>query len=524
MAHSLTVTKRPLDLELMPPPPSKRIKRPPKVLSEDEYTSGLSYIVARDYFPGLLESEAQRDYLDALDAGDDEWMEEAGQRVKQIMTPRNEQRQSRPPITPRRTSLQEAANGNTPRGWIGGTPASSDVGDTPMRKRPHAEESVANSEDERPPYRDTQMSLSAFQAKYTSEDNESFNTVVDEQNDKRRHKYRWLWSSNKMPSKQQIAQRRIKANEESSLALAAPGFFSARNHGSTDDEKALVKPPREPSENLNERPATINYLKHHRARNGLFFAPDDIADVQPHLRTQAEMRQSVSRAPAKAVNVVNTRMALDTEGLAADLEVGEGQRKRPPSPTISAIDAAIRGHSHPGLQKGGAYADSTIGSDSAVGSETPRVRGYAFVDEDPTDEEMRALQGGSEAQSKSGELKGIDHDALLHELIHQSGGEGESQGSHGGPFSISEPSERERLHYAMVEKQNEGKRASTETAKIDRLATLKGQGVAATPRFLSSPRVGSMPKTAKTPGNGAGAGLTPAAKKLWEKIGRTPKR
>ena len=51
------------DVALMPPPPFKRIKRPPKVLDEDEYTQALSDIIARDYFPGLLESQAQHEYL-----------------------------------------------------------------------------------------------------------------------------------------------------------------------------------------------------------------------------------------------------------------------------------------------------------------------------------------------------------------------------------------------------------------------------------------------------------------------------
>ena len=57
--------------------PPKRIKRPSTVLDEDNYTDALGHIIARDFFPGLLESRAEQTYLDAVESGDLEWIAEA---------------------------------------------------------------------------------------------------------------------------------------------------------------------------------------------------------------------------------------------------------------------------------------------------------------------------------------------------------------------------------------------------------------------------------------------------------------
>ena len=71
----------------MPPaPPVKKIKRPKKVLDEDSYTEALSQIIARDFFPGLLETEIQQEYLDALESKDAAWISSAGQRLRHVNT------------------------------------------------------------------------------------------------------------------------------------------------------------------------------------------------------------------------------------------------------------------------------------------------------------------------------------------------------------------------------------------------------------------------------------------------------
>ena len=72
----------------MPPPPApKRIKRPSVVLDEDTYVSAVSHIIRRDFFPGLAEADAQREYLNAVESKDRSWIREAGKKLTQVMTP-----------------------------------------------------------------------------------------------------------------------------------------------------------------------------------------------------------------------------------------------------------------------------------------------------------------------------------------------------------------------------------------------------------------------------------------------------
>ena len=51
------------------------------------------------------------------------------------------------------------------------------------------------------------MSLDAFQAKYTSEDNSSFTQILDDENRRRKEQYGWAWD----------AQRRVEAQRDRML-------------------------------------------------------------------------------------------------------------------------------------------------------------------------------------------------------------------------------------------------------------------------------------------------------------------
>src|SRR4051812_44787884 len=87
-SHSTALTKRDASTALMPPPPApKRIKRPNVVLDEDTYVTAVSHIIRRDFFPGLAEADAQRDYLNAVESKDRSWIREAGKKLTQVMTP-----------------------------------------------------------------------------------------------------------------------------------------------------------------------------------------------------------------------------------------------------------------------------------------------------------------------------------------------------------------------------------------------------------------------------------------------------
>jgi protein DGCR14 len=415
---SSALVKRSTDTALMPPP-AKRIKRPQKVLDEETYVSGISEIIARDFFPGLLETETQQEYLDAVESKDRAWISSASGRLAQVMTPgRKRGRRGTSVQTPR-------AGSETPMGYGGDTPMSviSDVS-TVSTQVPVVE-------------MDTNMSLDAFQSKYTSEDNESFYKLLDKQNQQRAEKYAWMWRGNNIPSKMLIKQKEV--NEKLEKARG-----SLLDDGGRKDRLAI--------QDVSDKPAMPDSW-HAKPNNTLMFRAEGVEDS---VQTVAQKMQEESRAAPKGVVYGNTRMPDP------DVKVPE----IPPSPSLSAIRDAIAGRPR--------ATDSESGYD---GSETPRVNGYAFVDDEPEEEYQAPLP--------------------RIEL-----GKGDATPN---PFKIKEQSAREDLHHRMVDRAAKTKRASSKvgmTGKVDQTPT---------PKFPSSPRVG--------PG-----GLTPAAQRLWSKVGSSSRQ
>ncbi|KAK7524686.1 nuclear protein DGCR14 [Phyllosticta citriasiana] len=472
---SQALTKRNAETALMPPPPvPKRIKRPPKVLDEDTYTTALDHIIARDFFPGLLETEAQREYIDALDSHNDEWIAEAGRKLTQVMTPGPDGRRM---FTPRRgtgfaTPLRARVMGDTPREWAGETPCSVKGKEVDWGK----------SKDDADLEKMKKMGLGSFQAKYTSEDNESFNKLLDKQNQKRADAYAWLWHGNKIPSGGQIAYR----EREQKLLEASKEPRRIRNN-----DRALVK--RDPEKEADDDARRA--MPEHRAsapRNALMFAPDSIEDTHP---TRAQDAEARSNMPPKQVVYNNTR-------LQPPCELHPTADSVPASPSLSAVNDAIAGRPRPSASEA-AY----------TGSETPRVNGYAFVDADDPDPEPDPVPEADKS--------------LLQKLGITAGDAGPN------PFTIKQASKREELHHRLVDKSLKSKKeasgggsSSGTGAAHNRLAALRGEQLTAatsnktpTPKFASSPIVAGRPRAG---GGGAGA-LTPAAQRLFDRVGNTPK-
>ncbi|KAL8722366.1 MAG: hypothetical protein Q9225_001156 [Loekoesia sp. 1 TL-2023] len=445
---SQALTKRSSDTALMPPPPPpKRIKRPAKVLDEDTYTHALSHIIARDFFPGLLETESQQEYLNALDSQDNEWIAAAGRRLTEVMTPGPDGRRLR---GRRGTSMTPMAGfhgvaSDTPQAWQGDTPMST----TPTR------DPKAESE---PPAVDTNMSLSAFQSKYTSEDNESFYKLLDKQNIKRSEKYAWMWAGNKIPAARQIAHRK---REEQKLLAAGERPTTAEVDG---NEVALIRPDGEDA-----RKAMPDSWKSSTPENNFMFAPSSIEDS---LQTVAQKAEETSKAPSKAVIYDNTRLPTTSSASTTTSE------DIPPSPSLSAVQDAIAGQ--PRLTA----SEAAFGGGRA---ETPRVNGYAFVDSE-------------EPSPPSPPPPSSQHSSLS--LL----GSGDKTPN---PFKIKEKSRREELHHRMVDKVAKGKRVKSQVESVK----------TPVPRFMSSPRVakgGLTPAGQRLLGKfGAdGGGRTPG---VWER-------
>jgi protein DGCR14 len=440
-SNATALTKRNASSALMAPPPApKKIKRPTVVLEEETYVSAVSHIIRRDFFPGLAEADAQREYLNAVESKNKSWIREAGKKLTHVMTPvPSGQRRAA-----ERTRFDRPGGGGgaekTPSVWGADTPltvAATDAGEY--------DEGLGKLDNV-----DLNMSLGAFQAKYTSEDQESFSQIIDKQNEKRFQKNAWAREGNMYASKQRIAQQKV---------------IQAR--AAANESKEIVVTTR-PSQNLDDRPAAPTGTKH-TAFNSLMFAPDSVESWAP---TRARVAEAASLAPPKQVLYNNTRLPAPSE---ADVP------QRPTSPTLSTIRAAVSGNPRLNPSEGG-----------FTGSETPRVNGYAFVDaRPPSDSE--------------------DDDDAPTDLLERYGVDSTSQST---PFTINESSAREKMHHKMVERIG-AKRSNADGNVKPGLGIFTSE----TPRFLSAPTPKVGVKGAQTPGRKGKGDLTPAAQRLFERMG-----
>jgi len=459
-SHELV--KRSSDSALMPPPPPpKRQKRPAKVLDEDVYSDALSHIIARDFFPGLLETEAQQEYMQALDSHNKEWIREAGRKLTQIMTPGPETRKRvtrGTSFTPRRST----GMGETPRGYVGETP-----GRTPRKGV------IDDFAPEQRPDVDVKMSLAAFQSKYTSEDNESFNALLDKQNEKRATKYAFFHHGNKIASARQIAHR---AREQKLLQTRGSAGTALITTNATGEERRAVALAG-PSADLDSRPASVeSFTDRQGPRNSFMFGPDGDED---HTNTRTQQADRASNAPPKSIQYPATRFQ-SASSIPEDAV--------PPSPSVSAIDAAIARRPR-----------STASEPGYSGAETPRIHGYAFVDAEPTPSEMGIPVTDEEADA-------VEREAAMQFL---------PRADEGGPnpFTIHGRSKREDIHLRLVEKADQGRRKAGGRVEQLRSLGITPGGRTPTPKFASAP----------TPSKRRGGVMTPAARRLAERIG-TPKR
>ncbi|KAG5648088.1 hypothetical protein DXG03_007123 [Asterophora parasitica] len=328
------------------PRPGRSLNRQ-VVLDEDEYTEALSQIIARDFFPSLVHLDATNNYLDALHSRDPSLINASVRHLEHInSTPL--------PSSSRRAPYQTPSQ----------TPYNFGPTDTPVPTRtPRGEPPTKR------PRLNTELSLDAFQAQYTSEDNSSFTQILDEENRQRKDKWTWAWEAQRRVEGQR--DRMVEARERmlieappvtgvrETFVIEAPqvvGLIKDGRQGETDKEKgkekerdgeateegkevvlrdqAAVDTPEEDvmAPKKDTRSAGVDGWKF-KARNSLMFPPD--ADESPY---HPNTKLVNSSADPKVIKYGNTRLpeyehsSSSTRGSSA-----------PPSPTRSRIDAAITG-------------------------------------------------------------------------------------------------------------------------------------------------------------------------------------
>ncbi|KAG7476717.1 hypothetical protein MATL_G00085900 [Megalops atlanticus] len=180
---ALTLTKPPEDV-------TQNVKR--KVLDEDTYIESLEKIIQRDFFPDVTKLRAQKEYLEAEENGELERMREIAIKYGSSLT-KSTPRSSVPYVTP--------ATFETPEGRPG-SPTSSH---SKLRPRPAEEGNKEGEEEEEKEL----PSLDRFLAKTTSEDNASFEQIMELAKDKEKLRHAWLYE----------AEAEFKQRHEDNLAL-----------------------------------------------------------------------------------------------------------------------------------------------------------------------------------------------------------------------------------------------------------------------------------------------------------------
>ncbi|KAI7829002.1 nuclear protein Es2-domain-containing protein [Gamsiella multidivaricata] len=235
----------------VPPPP------PQQVLEEDEYIEALSKIIERDFFPDLAKLKRQHAYLDAVDMNDIERIRATAKDITGNDTPLGKRRLRTPAATPR---IQKA--GLPDQSW---TPARVDIGnatptwgddnktstaglgaaDTPLIETPSTtnrkRRTGDSGSDAEKDVVDTSLSLDQFQARYTSEDNASFNDIVEKINAQKREKYRWMYEQEKK------SQRLIENKDDPNQKLLTQagevengGVDASASNESQDEDSKLA--------------------------------------------------------------------------------------------------------------------------------------------------------------------------------------------------------------------------------------------------------------------------------------------
>jgi len=263
---------------LIPPPPhTKRQKRPPKQLTEEEYTEAVQTIIERDFYPSLADMRKQTAYFDALAEGNPVRIAEAGRNL------------------------------------------TSNAEDEEQEEGPVAEEDRVEQNKAREMKEDVRgMTLDTFQAKYTSEDNESFNSLIDAQNAANQERYAWKYNNNRKLSKQQLQIEQKKV--------------------------LLIEQGKDPTV-AGERPDDDGEERWGRGLDMWKWAPNNVLmNPPPGLEDQLD-----PSAGLKVIRHENTRVPGPPQKSTGETPA--------PSPSISTIEDAIGGRRH----------------------DTPKVNGYSFV-------------------------------------------------------------------------------------------------------------------------------------------------
>ncbi|XP_071619078.1 splicing factor ESS-2 homolog [Heliangelus exortis] len=211
-------------------------RRPKKILDEEAYIESLETIIQRDFFPDVEKLRAQKEYLEAEENGDLEKMRQIAIKFGSSLN-KSSRDTPAPYVTPATFETPEVRPGALP------------VGNKSKAGIKAAEEGNAEKDD-----KEALPSLDSFLAKHTSEDNASFEQIMEVAKEKEKVKHAWLYSAEEeyaerhsenlaLPSAEQQALENVKAGLETWEYTARNTLMYYPTGVSAEDE--VFKKPRE---------------------------------------------------------------------------------------------------------------------------------------------------------------------------------------------------------------------------------------------------------------------------------------